>query len=142
LSQNKIKNFTISSQNCCNKLIYPSLKHRYNSEQECFDDRVNCRSEWFNIISNYNKDDKAKLGTQILSEYDVYCGIRNKEELEPIRHLADHVIWVDRSNFLEPEPITSMNITSDMCDFFLDNNSTLEDLKDRVLHILSTEIKL
>ena len=33
---------------------------------ECFEDRVNHRSEWFDLITNYNKEDRTRLTKEIL----------------------------------------------------------------------------
>ena len=56
--------------------------------------------------------------------------MRNKREFHAIRNngLVDYVIWVDRSDYLETEPKSSMSLEPWMADYIIDNNGTLEQL--------------
>jgi len=60
--------FKSSSQAAAEIFIYDELKEKYGykTPEECFEDRVNHRAEWYNMICDYNKDDRAKLAKSIL----------------------------------------------------------------------------
>jgi group I intron endonuclease len=63
--------------------IFDKLKNKYSysSLSECFEDRVNHRKEWFDLIREYNKEDNLRLVKKILKESDIYVGLRSYEEL-------------------------------------------------------------
>jgi hypothetical protein len=56
------------------------------------------------------------------------------DELETmiIEGLVDCIVWVDASKRKPPEPSTSITIMQSDCDFVIDNNGSLEDLKVEV----------
>jgi hypothetical protein len=125
--------FDSSSAFCARKFIYNELKDKYgyNSYEQCYADRHNHRSEWFDMIHAYCKDDYAKLGREIFSEYDIYCGLRNKAEFHAMKNTGvfDFCLWVDRSDHLPLEDTSSMNLEIWMADYIIDNNSSLNALK-------------
>jgi len=122
-------NFDSSSAFCARKFIYDELKDKYgySSYEQCYIDRHNHRSEWYDMIHNYCKDDHARLGREIFSEYDIYCGLRNKAEFHAMRNAGvfDYCIWVDRSSHLPLEAASSMNLEIWMADYVIDNNHSL-----------------
>ena len=124
--------FKSSSMHCAENVVYPVLKDQYNyaTVEECFNDRSNHRAEWFDLIADYCKDDLARIGREIFEVSDIYCGLRNKREFHSIKNngLVDFTIWVDRSDWLETEPKSSMSLEPWMADFVIDNNGTLEQL--------------
>lgn len=124
--------FESSSRFCSKKFIFDMLKDKYGyaNEEECFNDRHNHREEWYNAICAYNVDDDAKLGREMFSEYDIYCGLRNKAEFHAMKNEGtfDYAIWVDRSDHLPPESKESMTLEQWMADYTIDNNGTLQDL--------------
>ena len=128
--------FESSSQAAGFKAVYPTLrtKYKYKTFEDCYNDRVNHRQEWFELIKAYNTPDLAKLGREIFQYYDIYCGLRNMNELETmiVEGLVDCIVWVDASLRKKPEPLTSITITRNDCDFVVDNNGSLEDLKVEV----------
>jgi DNA primase large subunit len=128
--------FLSSSEFCAENVIFPVLseKYSYKTVQECFDDRHNHRTEWYNLIHAYNEIDHARLGREIFSKYDIYCGLRNAKEMIAMKdqHVYDHAIWVDRSEHLPSEDISSMTISKDMCDIVIDNNGTLDELYEKI----------
>jgi hypothetical protein len=75
--------FESSSQSAANIFLYDLLKDKYGytTPEECFEDRVNHREEWYLSICEYNKDDKARLAKSILEKSDCYVGMRDKEEI-------------------------------------------------------------
>lgn len=125
-----------SSLFVCEKAVYPVLqpKYGYISPEECYQDRFNHRAEWFNLISDYNKDDPARLSRELFAEYDIYCGLRSAEELESARHLADIVVWIDATERLGvSEGSDSMTVTKDMADIIIENNGTEGEFRSKVL---------
>jgi dephospho-CoA kinase len=124
--------FKSSSEFCAERFIYAELKnkHGYTSYDQCYQDRHNHRSEWFDMIHAYCRDDYARLGREIFEENHIYCGLRNRAEFHAMRNTGvfDYAIWVDRSDHLPPEDRSSMNLEIWMANYVIDNNGTLEDL--------------
>lgn len=137
-----------SSEFCAEKLMYPRLKDKYGykSAKECFADRANHRSEWYDIISDYCKEDPSQLGRDIFEVSDIYCGLRNKREFHALKNqgIFDICIWVDRSDHLPPEPKDSMTLEPWMADFVIDNNGDEDDLvfavKTLIDHLMGKDI--
>lgn len=125
--------FRSSSDFANERAVYPVLapKHGYTSLEECYQDRVNHRREWYNLIRSYNGDDPSRLAREVMQENDIYCGMRHREEFEACRRegVFDHVIWVDASERLPQESADSMSLTIDDADIVVDNNGSFEDLK-------------
>lgn len=133
LRDNYDMTFKSSSMHCAENVVYPVLKDQhpgYTSVEECFADRSNHRSRWFDLIANYCSDDLARIGREIFEVSDIYCGLRNKREFHSIKNngILDFTIWVDRSDHLPPEPKDSMSLEPWMADFVIDNNGTLDQL--------------
>tara|TARA_B110000046_G_scaffold184770_1_gene224180 strand:- start:1107 stop:1712 length:606 start_codon:yes stop_codon:yes gene_type:complete len=128
--------FISSSMFACKKFIYRDLKDKYNykSIEECYDDRHNHRSEWYNAIAGYCESDPSQLGKDIFSEHDIYCGLRNVREFTEMQKqkVFDACIWVDRSRHLPPENSLSMTLMPHMAGYIIDNNKSLEDLEFEV----------
>lgn len=135
--------FASSSQIAAEELIFPALKDKYGyaSAKECFADRDNHRQEWFELIKEYNTPDLTKLGRLILSQHDIYCGLRSIEELIAIKEagLCDYVISVDALQRLRTkEPESSMTVIPWVDDdYIIENNGTLDDLKRNVASVIS-----
>jgi len=89
------------------------------------------------MICNYNKDDKAKLAKEILKYNNTYVGMRDWAEIQEClkQELFDLVIWVDASKRLPQESAESFNITTKDADVIIENNGTLEELKEKVKRI-------
>jgi len=123
-----------ATKTVCDKL---KVIYGYESIEECFEDRVHHRSEWYNIIKDYNTPDKARLAKEILLVNDVYVGMRDIEELEECKKqkIFDVVLTVIVSG-APLEHSSSMNIdVVKESDYIIYNDGTLEDLKDTVLDI-------
>ena len=124
--------FISSSMFACQRFIYDDLKvkYDYNSFEECYADRHNHRSEWYDAIAGYCEDDPAQLGKDIFAEHDIYCGLRNVREFDAMKEqgVFDAAIWVDRSDHLPPEDSGSMTLTKDMADYIINNNGDLSEL--------------
>ena len=75
--------FKSSSEMAAEIFIYDELKNKYgySSFMECFEDRMNHRADWYDLIKDYNKIDKSKLAKNILEHNNMYVGMRSQEEL-------------------------------------------------------------
>jgi len=130
-------NFKSSSQAAADIFLYDELKDKYNYEtpEECFEDRMNHRPEWYEAICNYNKDDRARLAKGILEGADCYVGMRDRDEIEECmkQKLFDYIVWVDASERLPEEPKESFNIDKSCAHTIIPNNGTLEEFEERVI---------
>jgi dephospho-CoA kinase len=131
--------FISSSQACADIFIYEHLKDKYDykTPEECFNDRVNHRQEWYELICDFNKNDKARLAKEILRHNNTYVGMRDWAEIKECmsQKLFDLVIWVDASKRLPPEDSSSFNITPSDADIIVENNGTYEEFKEKVLRL-------
>lgn len=131
--------FMSSSQAAADIFIYDKLKDKYGykTPEECFEDRMNHRAEWYDLICEYNKDDKAKLAKEILKKTDAYVGMRDRAEIEEClkQKLFDLIIWVDASERLPLEPASSFNIDKSCADIIIENNGTYQEFKAKVLRL-------
>lgn len=108
----------------------------YSDFEEMFEDRVNNRVLWMQMISAYNTPDKTKTATTMLERgYDLYVGMRKLDELRACQEkgIFDYVVWVDGSKRLPPET-GSMDITleNSNADYVIDNNGPEADLPQHV----------
>lgn len=129
--------FISSSQAAADIFIYDTLKEKYGykTSVECFEDRVNHRAEWYDMICEYNKDDKARLAKGILELADCYVGMRDRGEISECinQGLFDLIIWVDASERLPLESADSFNIDKSCADVIIENNGTFDEFKEKVL---------
>jgi hypothetical protein len=90
------------------------------------------------LIISYNNTDLSKLGKEIFSQYDIYCGLRRKEELVSLKenNICDYIFWVDASKRLPPEDNSSCTVTPEMADYIIDNNSDLDNLYKNVEYVM------
>ncbi len=137
LQENFNFKFISSSQAAADIFLYDALKAKYDykTPEECFEDRMNHRQEWYEMICEYNKSDRARLAKQILEKTDCYVGMRDRAEIdECVRQgLFDLIVWVDSSERLPKEPPSSFNIDKKQADVIIDNNGTKEEFKQRVI---------
>ena len=131
--------FESSSQSAANIFLYDLLKDKYGykTPEECFEDRVNHRQEWYEAICEYNKDDKARLAKGILERSDMYIGMRDRNEIEECMRqgIFDLIIWVDALGRLPMEDASSFNIDKSCADIIIENNGTYEEFKEKVLRL-------
>lgn len=131
--------FESSSMFCAEHVVTPWLEKlgiTYDSLDECYEDRVNHRMEWYNAIRDFNKDDEAKLSASIFSKYDMYVGIRSRVEFLAARHLSDLSIWVEASTRV-PQVDPTCKILATDCDIIIDNNGTEEELREKMVRLLN-----
>jgi len=137
--------FKSSSEASSEIFIYDVLKEKYGYKTpfECFEDRVNHRAEWHQLICDYNIHDKARLAKGILEHADCYVGMRDSREIKECikQNLFDLIIWVDASDRLPLEDISSFNITKSDADVIIENNGTFEEFKEKVIRLGDALIK-
>ena len=106
-------------------------KGRYNSKEDCFNDRINHRMDWFNRIRIMNAEDPTTLGKLIFKDNPIYVGIRSIIEFEALRSSIPNLVavWVDARERLPHLVDESCQITQEDCDFMVDNNKGLGELK-------------
>ena len=140
--------FDGSSNVCCEAFIFHALrdKYGYDTPFECFEDRANRREEWHNLIADYCKDDKARLGRLIYADNDIYCGIRAQDECDAvIAEFNPIVIWINATKRVPKEPESSMQLTCDPSWINVTNHKTggeflakldglLSDITEDILH--------
>ena len=131
--------FESSSQSAANIFLYDLLKDKYGytTPEECFEDRVNHRQEWYEAICEYNKDDKARLAKGILERSDCYVGMRDRAEIDECmkQGVFDLIIWVDASERLPMEDASSFNIDRTCADIIVENNGTYEQFREKVIRL-------
>jgi len=129
--------FMSSSQAAADIFIYDTLKDKYGykTPEECFEDRMNRRAEWYHLICDYNKEDRTRLAKEILSKTDCYVGMRDRDEIRACidNKVFDLIVWVDASERLPEEDASSFNIDKSCADVIIDNNGTQEQFKERVI---------
>lgn len=131
--------FNSSSQAACDIFLFDALKdeHKYSTIDKCFEDRVNHRKLWHDLICEYNIDDKARLAKGIMEKNDCYVGMRSNEEAQTCidQGIFDLVIWVDASDRLPLEKKDSFDIDKSIADFIIDNNGTLQQFEHKLRRI-------
>lgn len=131
--------FRSSSQAAADIFIYDRLKDKYGylDPEECFEDRINHRSEWYDLICEYNKEDKAALAKGILERTDMYVGMRSDAEIQECleQNLFDLVVGVyDPRKPHEPKDSFNIDLFK-QADLIIPNGSSLEDLQNRIIDV-------
>jgi thymidylate synthase (FAD) len=126
--------FESSSYVLAEEVVYPTMKEKYSSWQECFEDRANHRVHWHNVLKQYNTPDPTKLAKLIMSNNDIYVGMRSFREMQACLNnkMFDLVIWVDGSKRHELEGIGSFDIPIQKTHFHINNNYSLDILYDEI----------
>ena len=131
--------FVSSSQFACDRVVFPwfheHLPGYYANSQECFSGRRNWRPLWHYLISQYNKEDKARLAKEVLLQNDAYVGMRCSEELQACvkDEVFTHIFWVDAEGRVPLENALSCTVKYDpdiMC--LVDNGGDLNQLQEEV----------
>lgn len=133
ISLNYGLDFVSSSMFCLHNVVFPALKDKFNYQnvQECLNDVENRRMEWRAAISNYNSPDKTRLSREILSNNDIYVGMRARDEFLASKHLFDLILWVDagkRKGYNDDS--LDIGIGKDM--LIIDNNGRKDQIKKNI----------
>lgn len=126
-----------SSQAASDIFLYEALKDRYGYRTpiECFEDRVNHRKEWFDMICEYNQSNPGRLASEIMQVANVYTGMRSKREIDAClaNGIFDLVIGVFNP-LAKLENFTSFDIDIWRdSHFVIPNSGSLEDLEQKIL---------
>lgn len=125
-----------SSTFATSKIMMPyfeSIGEPYNSPEECYNDRINHRATWYKQIELYNKESWTRITQEMFDEgYNVYVGMRSISELNASRNLYDHIVWIDASDRIENEDISSCTIGPHNATYIIDNNGTMDELNKEV----------
>lgn len=109
------------------------------SAAEVYERRSLHRQYLYETIRDYNSPDKARLSKEILSEHQIYVGMRDLEEFNASKHLYDLKIWIDSSKRgIKLEPETSFNIPNDEFDVIIENNGTYDQLVHKVARLANS----
>jgi len=131
--------FTSSSKIASELFIFDALKDKYGYKtiEECHADRRNHRTEWHDLIVEYNSEDPARLLRQVFERCDIYNGIRNPDEFYAGKKEKQFYtsIWVDASQRKPSESEDSNKMKAKFCDHILDNNGPKEELEEIVLSL-------
>lgn len=143
ISENTGLTFESSSVAAAKIFLYDALKdkYEYSSFGECYDDRINHRKEWHDLICEYNKGDKARLAKDILSINDMYVGMRSNEEVNKCLKdgIFDLVIGVfDPNKPLEPKESFDIDMFA-ISDFIIITGDI--DKTRRTVELISKSIK-
>lgn len=128
--------FESSSMAAARIFIFDYLKEKYNYKDfnECFEDRVNRRKEWHDLICDFNSDDKSSLAKEIMKESNIYVGMRSDSECDKCIQdkVFDMVIGVfDPRKPLESRDSFNIDIWR-KSDIIIINSGTIDDLNNRV----------
>lgn len=122
--------FVSSSLFLAETVVRPALVAHglvYDSLDACYEDRVNHRELWRDIIAEHNAEDAARLAKAVLAVSDCYVGMRTDREYLAARPLFDVVFWVDASaRGLPNDPSLTIPYRSDEM-VLIDNNGSLAD---------------
>lgn len=126
-----------SSQAASRLFLFDALKEKYGykTSEECFEDRVNHRAEWFDMICEYNKDYPGQLAKDIMNHNQIYTGMRSDKELDACLRdgIFDLVIGVYDPR-KQDEPLDSFDINIlRKSHIIIPNSGDLFDLENRVI---------
>lgn len=113
---------------------------KYDSFEAMYADRAQHRQVWFELIAAYNTPDKTKTAATMLQRgFDLYVGMRKRDELDACNEagLFDAVVWIDRSLHCPNEPADSMELTAEDAHIVVDNNGSLDDLRQAAKDVLA-----
>lgn len=132
-----------SSMVAAEQVVRPWLQEKhglsYLSLQACYEDRINHRQAWYEAICDYNRDDLARLCSEVLDVSDIYCGMRCDREFYASRHMFDYVIGVtafNRVKALDP----TFRVPLAEADFILTNDGTEGELRSAVIELAERRI--
>lgn len=132
---NELKGITYASSSwvACEEYVYHRMKTiglGYRSIEQCYNDRRNHKELWYEFINEWTSNNDQILGRLIAENYDIYDGIRHKDEFEALKAMGLYhtTIWVDASERVPPQDTNSMTVTREDADIIIHNNGSLNDL--------------
>jgi hypothetical protein len=107
--------------------------NKYKDKEDCYADRRNHRSFWFNSIKDFNESKGLhSLAESLTEEYNIYTGMRNIQEYYACiieADIFDLIIWVEASERKPLEHSSSISVKYSNEMLLAMNNTTLKDLK-------------
>lgn len=129
--------FKSSSETANEIFLFDKLKDKYGytTLNQCFEDRVNHREEWCDLIEEFNKDKPRRLALEALKDSNCYVGMRsNLVVTDCLYHnVFDLIIWIDASERLPLESPKSMKISKEVADIIIENNETEEVFREKLI---------
>jgi hypothetical protein len=130
-----------SSMAASDIFLYEALKDKYGyrSKEECFEDRVNHRKEWFDMICEYNQNNPGRLASEIMQIANIYTGMRSSRELKSCLENGtfEIVLGVYDPRF-ELEDSSSFDIDLwKESHLIVSNSGTIEDLENKIFSLRS-----
>ena len=100
--------------------------------------KTEVRKEWFDLILDYNKDDRARLAKEILATSDCYVGMRSRDEFNECvkQNIFDLIIWVDGEERVGKEE-GSCELNKRDADIIIDSNQGVEELHRHLYRLFS-----
>ena len=126
---------------------YSSPKKDYTTLEEMYADRDNHRGWWKDYIKEINLEKGLHyLGSKLLTEFDVYCGLRDYEEMEAIKSWVkhEHPDWKLITGFVDATPRKTvckadregaLTILKSDCDLVITNDLSKITLIERVVSL-------
>lgn len=135
--------YTKSTSEAAAELVFSHTQesHGYETVQECWNDRHQHRSTWAKIIWDHNKPLGITLyADMVRNGIDILDGIRQADEIAAcVEHgIVDLTVWVDASKRKPIEDASSCTLGPDDCQYIIDNNGTIEQLRANVIQFAET----
>jgi hypothetical protein len=136
---NKNLQFKSASIVAAELFIFDSMKEKlgYVTVEDCYNDRVNHRPTWHQLINNYNalakETEEPSLTEQLMEVSDFYVGMRDCNDYFDSIDLFDICVWIDASERLPVESIKSNKLLKSYADIIIENNNTLEEFEQKVV---------
>lgn len=126
-----------SSSSAALDAIWPALESSrgFTCKEFAYNERHDDRQLWYELIKLLNYSDKSTLCREILSNNDLYVGMRDNEEYEASKHLFDIILYVDASDRVKVlDPTMRIPYNEDSM-IKIDNNGTEKELKAKVIEL-------
>ena len=105
---------------------------KYHDLADCMADRYNHREKWYEACREFIGDDLTKLARTVFEEYDIYVGMRGRDELLSVIDYLDVSIWVEAPSRVggnpDEEAIPENLIKKGDCHLVVNNDGTYHDL--------------
>lgn len=125
--------FANASRLAAMRVIMPATGNKYKTLEECYNERINNRVLWRDLLAAFNNEDETAFGCEIFSVSDIYCGVRRKAEMRALQEegVVQFTVWVDAAERLNAEDET-LELAAADADFVVKNNGTLEELTEKL----------
>lgn len=136
-------NLGYSFQSSSERIIqefFPALQQLkgYETVKEAYNDRYNYRDFLYHLVATYNSYDLTRMAKLVLTDNDIYCGMRKYEELEACKKagLFDLIVWVDAEERLGDTETTSCTVKPSQADIIITNNDTEQEFLEKIERVM------